>query len=370
MVGDRSGLRGGPRVDMALLATIVAITALGVANLYSAVSTYVSTKPMLADSHISQIYWIGAGIAVGAGIAAVDYRSFERFAYVLWAGGIASLGLVLAFAPEVRGSRRWIPLGGFTFQPSEFMKILVVLALAKWLHEDSKTEPRTAVDLIPPLFLMAVPVIAVMAQPDLGTSLIYVVCAGAMLAMTRIHRWTLASGAVALALFLPAAWTWLLRDYQRDRITSFLDPERFKKGEGWHAWQSRTAIGNGGLTGEGFLQGTQNQFGYLPDQFSDFPFAVFAEEWGLLGSMVLLGLYAFLCIWSIHVASQAKDRFGAAVSVGVGAMVFAHVVFNVGMAVGLLPVVGVTLPLFSYGGSSALTMFVGFGLLMSVSMRR
>jgi rod shape determining protein RodA len=161
-----------------------------------------------------------------------------------------------------------------------------------------------------------------------------------------------------------------MKDYQRDRITSFLNPEADKTGVGWHALQSQTAIGNGQLLGEGFMQGTQNQFGFLPDQYSDFPFAVFAEDFGFVGSTVLLALYCFVCIRAIHVASQAKDRFGAALAVGVGALIFWHTVFNVGMAIGVLPVVGVTLPLFSYGGSSVVTTLVGLGLLMNVSMRR
>jgi rod shape determining protein RodA len=153
-------------------------------------------------------------------------------------------------------------------------------------------------------------------------------------------------------------------------VLSFLNPEADLTGTGWHAFQSLTAIGNGGLWGAGFREGTQNQFGFLPDQYSDFPFAVFAEDWGLVGSLLLLGLYAFVCIWSIKIASMAKDRFGAAVAVGIGAMLFWHIMFNVGMVVGLLPVVGVTLPLFSYGGSSSVVTLIGFGLLMNVSIRR
>jgi rod shape determining protein RodA len=165
-------------------------------------------------------------------------------------------------------------------------------------------------------------------------------------------------------------WKFGLRDYQRLRITSFLDPEANKTGAGWHAFQSRTAIGDGGLWGAGFREGTQNQFGFLPDQFTDFSFAVFAEDWGFLGCLVLLGLYCFLCIWAVNIASQAKDRFGAAVAVGIGAKLFWQVFFNVGMALGLVPVVGITLPLFSYGGSSVITTLAGFGLLMSISIRR
>jgi rod shape determining protein RodA len=169
---------------------------------------------------------------------------------------------------------------------------------------------------------------------------------------------------------VPLAWNYAMKDYQKARLTSFLNPEADKTGTGWHALQSQTAIGNGQLWGEGFMQGTQNQFGMLPDQFSDFPFAVFAEDWGFLGAILLIALYAFLSIWAIHIASQAKDRFGAAIAIGVGAMVFWPAVCNIGMAIGVLPVVGITLPLFSYGGSSIVTMMIGLGLLMNVSMRR
>jgi rod shape determining protein RodA len=209
-----------------------------------------------------------------------------------------------------------------------------------------------------------------MLQPDLGTSIIYVLTVFAMLAITKIRRTSLVWGLGVLTVVSGVMWKFGLRDYQRSRIVSFLDPEASRMGSGWHAFQSRTAIGNGGLWGNGFREGTQNQFGFLPDQFSDFPFAVLAEDWGLLGCVVVLGLYCFLCVWAINVASQAKDRFGAAVAVGVGAKLFWQVFFNVGMTVGLVPVVGVTLPLFSYGGSSVIATLAGFGLLMSISIRR
>lgn len=281
-----------------------------------------------------------------------------------------SLGFVFILGSDIRGSSRWIEIGGFAFQPSEFMKIVVILVIARFVHNDPKTEPRTLVDLFPALALTALPCAAVMAQPDLGTSIIYAMISLSMLAMNRVRTRSLLTLLVAAGTAIPLAWTYLLRDYQKARITSFLNPEADKTGTGWHALQSQTAIGNGQLFGEGFMQGTQNQFGMLPDQFSDFPFAVFAEDWGFVGATFLICLYAFLCIWAIHIASQAKDRFGAAVAVGVGAMVFWHAICNIGMAIGVLPVVGITLPLFSYGGSSVVTMMIGLGLLMNVSMRR
>ncbi len=369
---DRVSFRSGPQIDMPLLVTIVAIATAGILNLYSATSVYIDAghRSGLADIYVSQVYWIVVGSLLAILAAAIDYRHFERFAYFVYIGGILSLLFVLLTGGAIRGSSRWIQLGNFTFQPSEFMKILVVLVVAKYHHNDPKIEPRTLFDLLPPVFLTLVPVGLVMAQPDLGTSITYILTSGTILAMTKIRRrsWIAGLGCVSGAAFV--LWKYGMRDYQKARVTSFLNPEADVTGTGWHALQSRTAIGNGGIWGEGYMQGTQNQFNFLPDQHSDFPFAVFAEDWGFIGSSLLLGVYCFLCIWSIHIASQAKDRFGAALAIGVGAIVFWHTVFNVGMALGLLPVVGVTLPLFSYGGSSVATILIGLGLLMNVSMRR
>jgi rod shape determining protein RodA len=363
----RVSFRSGPQVDMPLVVGVVAIATLGVVNLYSATSPYTDAR---ATMYVSQIYWIAVGLLLSILVAAIDYRFFERLATLFYLGGLVALGLVFVLATDIRGSSRWIQLGSFSFQPSEFMKIFMILLVAKHLHNEPKNEPRTLFDLALPTGIVAAPVVAVMAQPDLGTSMIYLLTAASMMAMTRISRATLVSLAFAGSAAAVITYKYLLRDYQLLRIESFLNPHADKSGAGYHAAQSLTAIGNGGLTGEGLMQGTQNQFGFLPDQHSDFPFSVFAEEWGLLGSLVLLSLYCFVCVWSVHIASEAKDRFGAALAIGVGAMVFWHTVFNVGMAIGLLPVVGITLPLFSYGGSSVVTMLMGLGLMMNVSMRR
>ncbi len=364
--------RRGLAVDMKLLVAVVAIVTAGLVNLYSATSVYAdtATRARLADIYVSQVYWMVVGGLLAILVAAIDYRHYERFAGVLYAGGILSLGLVFILGSDIRGSSRWIQLGSFTFQPSEFMKVLLVMMVARHVHNDNKTEPRTLVDLAIPGLLISVPVGLVMIQPDLGTGLIMSLSSATILLMTRIRRRTLLAIVAGAGTAIPLAWTYAMKQYQKDRITSFLDPEHDKTGIGWHALQSQTAIGNGQLVGEGFMQGTQNQFGFLPDQFSDFPFAVFAEDWGFLGCLALIGLYCFLCVYAIHVASQAKDRFGAALATGVGALIFWHAVFNIGMAIGVLPVVGVTLPLFSYGGSSVVTTMIGLGLLMNVSMRR
>lgn len=372
MKGDRFSFRSGPTMDMPLVLATVAIVTLGLVNLYSATSVYVESaaRARLADIYVSQIYWVVVGGLLAILAAAIDYRHFERLSTFFYGGSLISLGLVFILGSDIRGSSRWIELGSFAFQPSEFMKIVIILVVARFVHNDPKMEPRTLVDLAVPILLTLVPVIAVMAQPDLGTSIIYMLITISILSMNRVRRRSLLTLVAAGGVAIPLAWNYVLRDYQKARVTSFLEPEADKTGTGWHALQSQTAIGNGQLFGEGYMRGTQNQFGLLPDQFSDFPFSVFAEDWGFAGAVALIALYAFLCIWAIHVASQAKDRFGAAVAIGVGGMIFWHAACNIGMAVGVVPVVGITLPLFSYGGSSVVTTLIGVGLLLNVSMRR
>lgn len=372
MAFARGGFRAREQFDWPLFLAVVSIAVMGVVNLYSATSPYLDDprRSALADMYVQQVYWLVVGGMLGTLAAVVDYRSIERFAYVLYGIGIGTLVLVLLLASDIRGSSRWIDLGRFAFQPSEFMKLFVILAVARKLADDPRTEARTLVDLVPAALLFMLPAGLVMLQPDFGTSMIYAATAMTMLALTRLRRSSLAIFVLGLIPIAWAMWHFGLRDYQKGRILSFLNPEADRTGTGWHALQSRTAIGNGGLWGEGFREGTQNQFGFLPDQFSDFPFSVFAEDWGFVGCMALLGLYAFVCAWAINIAALAKDRFGAAVAVGVGATFFWHTLFNIGMTVGVLPVVGITLPLFSYGGSSTLTTLVGFGLLMNVSLRR
>lgn len=371
-VASRMMFRRGPAVDLWLLAAVVVIVAAGLVNLYSATSVYADTamRARLADIYVTQVYNMVVGGLLAILVAAIDYRHYERIATLAYAAGVFLCALVFVLGNNLRGAVRWIQIGSVTIQPSEFMKVLLLLMVARHIHNDHKNEPRTLMDLALPGAIMAVPVALVMAQPDLGTSLILTLTACTMLLMTRIRRRTLlAIGASSFGVSW-LGWTYYMKQYQKDRITSFLDPEHDKTGIGWHALQSQTAIGNGQLLGEGYMQGTQNQFGFLPDQYSDFPFAVFAEDWGFLGCLALLSVYCFICVYAIHVASQAKDRFGAALAIGVGALIFWHTVFNVGMAIGVLPVVGVTLPLFSYGGSSVVTSLVGLGLLMNVSMRR
>jgi rod shape determining protein RodA len=324
----------------------------------------------LRDIYIQQIYWLTLGAGVAVLVASIDYRYYERYAWVAYGVGIVLLVLVFLLGPKVRGAQRWIPFGTFSLQPSELMKVFFIVALAKHLHDDPRTEGRTLKDLVIPGIIVAVPLFLILAQPDLGTALIIAAIFGSIMFLTHLKLRSFVTLVLSFAISAPLTWRYLLKDYQRERMVSFLSPDEDILGKGWHAYQAKVAIGSGGLTGKGFLQGTQNQHRFLPDQHSDFPFSVWAEEHGLIGAIVLVLLYTGLILWGLKIATEAKDRFGAVVAVGVSALIFWQAVINLGMVCGLLPVVGITLPLFSYGGSSVLTVMMGIGLLMNISIRR
>jgi rod shape determining protein RodA len=353
--------------DWTLFIAVAALAVIGVINLYSATSV---SKGAHADDYIQQIYWLVAGGILATVAAGIDYRHYERLGYALYGVGVVLLLLVFILGREIRGSSRWIYIGSYSFQPSEFMKLFLVIALAKYLHDDPKSDGRTLRDLIAPAIITAVPTALVMLQPDLGTGLILILVFASIASLMRVQMrsllWLGAAGAVSAPLF----WSHALRGYQNERINAWLNPSENILGYNWDPHQARIAVGNGGWLGQGFMKGSQNQFLFLHEQHSDFPFPVFAEEWGFVGSLALVALYAVLVLWCVRIASMAKDRFGAVLAVGVGSIIFWHAVFNLGMVTGLLPVVGVTLPLFSYGGSSAMTILLGVGLVMNVSMRR
>ena len=369
MLAVRDGTLGRVRehFDWPLFISVAALAVIGVINLYSATSV---GRTVHAEDYIQQIYWLVGGGLLATVVAAIDYRHYERLGYVLYGGGVVLLLLVFILGREIRGSSRWIYIGSYSFQPSEFVKLFLVIALAKYLHDDPKSEGRTLKDLIFPTVIAAIPTALVLLQPDLGTALILVLVFASICSLTRVQGKSLAWLGAAAAILAPVFWSYGLRGYQNERINAWLNPNENILGYNWDPHEARIAVGNGGWLGQGFMRGSQNQFLFLHEQHSDFPFPVFAEEWGLAGSMALVGLYGFLVLWCLRVAASAKDRFGAVLAVGVASIVFWHAIFNLGMAIGLLPVVGVTLPLFSYGGSSVMTVLIGVGLVMNVSMRR
>jgi len=368
MIGSSRLLgRARDHFDWALFLVAATLGVIGVVNLYSATSV---ARASLSDVYVQQVYWLVTGGILATVIAAVDYRHYERLGYLLYGVGIVLLLLVFILGRDIRGSSRWIYIGSFSFQPSEFMKLFLCIALAKYLHDDPKSEERSLKDLVVPAILTGVPTLLILKQPDLGTALILFLMFVSISALVRFKLRQILFVIAGAGVITEVAWNYGLKAYQKERITSFLNPDANVLGAGWHAHHARIAIGDGGLFGQGFMRGSQNQFLFLPDQYSDFPFAVFAEDWGFAGSIILVMLYGALVLWSIRIASTARDRFGAVLAIGVGSLIFWHAFFNLGMVTGILPVVGVTLPLFSAGGSSVMTILIGIGLLMNVSMRR
>lgn len=351
--------------DWVLLLTVLLLVAIGLANLYSATSNWEVGTPI----YIKQMAWFGVGLVLMTLVCLFDYRHLEYFAWPIYAVGIALLVFVAAAGKTSMGATRWINLGFFNLQPSEVMKIALILILARYLTRRGHFHGHSFRELIAPFALIGLPVLLIMVQPDLGTAMLLVFIAFAVLLFLGIQRSTLIGLSLLGGILMWAGW-FQLRPYQKARIRTFLDPESDPLGTGYHIIQSKIAVGSGGLFGKGFMAGTQSQLSFLPERHTDFAFSVFAEEWGFTGTFFLLLFYLLLVIWGIYIARRAGDRFGMLLAVGVVAMLFWHIVINLGMVIGLLPVVGVPLPLFSYGGTNMVTTMIGVGLLLNVSMRR
>lgn len=349
-------------IDWPIVLSAVAICAIGLTNLYSATSR----SPGLFQQ---QIAWMAVGAIAFLVMSVLDYRVWLRVAWIALAVGVVLIVGVHFVGIAVKGSRRWLGVGGVRLQPSEFIKLGIILALARLVH-DRTAEELSWGGLAMRIGAILSTIVLIAWQPDLGTAALValIVLSVAFLAAKRL--WPIVFSLLVLGAMVPFLWAYVLHDYQKKRILTFMDPAADPSGAGWHARQSIFAVGSGRLTGKGFRHGTQNQLNFLPEHWSDFPFSVWAEEWGFLGGIVLVGLYLFLVLWTLNIASQARDRFGAALCVGVAALLFWHVVVNIGMVTGLAPVVGVPLPLVSKGGSSVLTTFLGLGLVVSVSIRR
>ena len=351
--------------DWVLLLTVLLLAGIGIVNLYSTTVSWSAGTPL----YMKQLLWLGGGVLVALMICFFDYRHLEHFAVHSYVISVALLVFVLTMGKTTMGATRWINLGFFNLQPSEVIKIAIILLFARIFSKSAGPFGFGFFELWKPALWLLIPVALILKQPDLGTAIMVLFIAGTMLLFAGLKRGTaVLLGFVGISV---AVLGWFgLHDYQRARIRTFLNPEADPLGSGYHIIQSKIAIGSGGFFGKGFLQGTQSQLSFLPERHTDFAFSVFAEEWGFTGSLVLLLIYLFLIIWGLYVARRAADRFGLFLAVGVTAMIFWHIVVNLGMVIGLLPVVGVPLPLFSYGGTSMITTMIGVGLLMNVSMRR
>jgi len=315
----------------------------------------------------------GMRFAMGLGlmfvIALVDIRLWLRYAYVIYGVALALLVSVEFIGSVGMGAQRWVDLGFFQLQPSEVMKISLVLALARYFHGLSLEEAQSLRYLLPPLVLVLAPVGLVLRQPDLGTAVLLVLGAGALFLMAGVRLWIFGVMIAAIGAAIPFAWNYM-HSYQQARILTFLDPERDPLGAGYHILQSKIALGSGGLTGRGYMQGTQSYLNFLPEKQTDFIFTSLAEEFGLAGALGLLGLYAIIIAYGIAIALRARNHFARLVAMGITATFFLYVFINIAMVTGLVPVVGVPLPLISYGGTAMVTILIGFGLLISVYVHR
>lgn len=353
-------------IDWVVVALAVAIVGLAVINLDSASGSAWSGKVL------TQIRWIALGVVASAIVAALDYRLLYRLAYPAYAFGLGLLALVPVVGIMRNEARRWLGIGEFQFQPSELMKVILLLAMARYLqdHGADPRRKRRLRRLIIPAALVIAPVAFIIVQPDLSTSILCILLAMSLLALGELSlREMLGIATTGLVLFV-LGWGFFMHDYQRSRIDVWLNPEAYADDEGYQTIQAMIAVGDGGFVGRGVQQGTQNVLHFLPYRDTDFPFAVFAEEWGYLGTSMVLLMFLCLILWCFNLASQARDRFSAHLCVGIAALFLWHIVINVGMVLQLLPVTGVTLPFFSLGGSSALTMMIGIGILLSVSRSR
>ena len=345
---------------------VLLIASIGILNLYSAAA---KIETVGAPLYLKQIFWLVIGLAAMVTIAFVEYRFYSDFAYIVYTIALVLLLIVLAYGMITSGAQRWVKIGPLSFQPSEFVKISFILALAKFFHRPADRKGYSLKQLPIPFLLLLLPMALILKQPDLGTAIVLLLVFFSVLIFVKIRWSSLLAIGMTGAAAVPVLWNFL-KGYQKKRIITFFNPDLDPLGAGYHLMQSKIAVGSGGILGKGFMKGTQSKLGFLPEQQTDFIFSALGEEWGLIGSLFVIGLYVALILWGLRIAVQAKDRFSAILAFGVVAMLFWHVFINVGMVLGMMPVVGIPLPLLSYGGSFIVSTLIGVGLLLNVSMRR
>ena len=370
--GEEGTLRTGmyeeelKRFNWNLILIELFIFSIGIGNLISA--TGVQDKSL--GLYKTQLLWFGVGLALTAVVLLMHYSIFSRTAYIIYFANLLLLVAVLAFGKATLGAKRWVGFGAFRLQPSEFMKLSLVIALAKYFETDRTIGGYGLKDLILPTLMMAIPAGLIVMQPDLGTALILIAVFGSMMLFMRIKTRTLAIIGICAAIALPAIYQFGLKPYQRQRLVTFIDPMADPKGSGYNSIQSMIAVGSGQLTGKGYKKGTQSQLNFLPEHHTDFIFSVYSEEWGFIGCMILVALYLAFLLSGMSVAYRSHDKFGVLLSFGIVCIFFWHIVINMGMVMGLLPIVGVPLPFMSYGGSALITSCLGVAILTNIANKK
>lgn len=355
-------------LNWGLLACVGTLFLVGVGNLYSASGTRFEDGMSFSDFYQRQLIWGGAGFMCMLVSMSFDYRKLRKLAWIFYLVTLILLILVPIAGKTVYGAKRWLSLGFMSIQPSEAAKLAVLLLGARVLARDGN--PLGWIDFIKVLCVGLVPAALIVLQPDLGTTMLVLFILGGMILFHGIKGYVFKSCVLAAPCMAAFMWFVGMHDYQRQRILSFLNPDNDPRGAGYHILQSRIAIGSGELWGKGFGEGTQSQLRFLPERHSDFAVAVFGEEWGFVGCVALVTLFCLFLLSIFSTAAQAKDRFGSLLVVGVFFYFFCQIFINMGMVIGLMPVVGVPLPFISYGGSAMIVNFTLLGIVLSVSMRR
>lgn len=353
--------------DWTLFFLVIALVAIGILNIFSADFSMNDFK--LNPQYIKQIKWAFLGLAAMVVAFSIDYRFIARYAYVLYGISLLLLIAVLLFGTISNGSQRWITLWGFSFQPSELVKVTVILVMARYFSEHKMVGGYELKDLWMPFALMLLPFVLILKQPDLGTALILAIIFFSMALFVGIRLKSFLIASIMGIVMTPIGW-FFLKSYQKERILTLFSPERDPLGTGYHIIQSIIAVGSGGILGKGYLKGTQTQLQFLPEQHTDFVFSVFAEEWGFIGGVVLIFMFLILILLGLKIALHSRDLLGTLIAFGISILIFWKVFINIGMVLGILPVVGIPLPFLSYGGSAIVILMMSIGLLLNVSMRR
>ena len=350
-------------ISFSYVLMIVVLAAIGVVMLYSAANG--NWTPWAGP----QLIRFGLGFVAMMFMAFMDVRIFLRYAYWVYLGVLVLLVIVELGGHVGMGAQRWINLGFMKLQPSELMKIALVLALARYFNSVTLQRIETIKGIIIPLLMVMVPVGLVMTQPDLGTALMLLFTAGAMFFAVGVQLWKFGVVVLAGIVSLPIAWHFL-HNYQKNRVLTFLDPERDPLGTGYHIIQSKIALGSGGIFGKGFLNGTQSHLNFLPEKHTDFIFTMLSEEFGMIGAVLVILINFLIIAYSFVFALRSASYFGKLVAIGLTTSYFLYVMINIAMVLGLLPVVGVPLPLISYGGTVVLSVMTGFGIILAVNTNR
>jgi rod shape determining protein RodA len=354
-------------MNWALLGCAALLFLAGVGNLYSASGLRMEDGITVSSFYQRQMVWGLIGLVAMLLAITFDYRQLRNLAWPLLLVTLILLAAVPVIGVTVNGAKRWLPLGVLNFQPSELAKLTVLILGARLLSRDGR--PLGWTDLIRVPVIGLLPAAFIITQPDLGTTLNLLLLLGGMILFHGLRPGVLKGCLVALPCVLPLLW-FNMRDYQRQRVLTFLDPSNDPRGAGYHIIQSQIAIGSGQTWGKGFLEGTQSQLRFLPEKHSDFAMAVYGEEWGFVGCIALLTLFCLFLLSISNTVVEAKDRFGSTLAAGVFFYFFWQILINVGMVIGLMPVVGIPLPFISYGGSATLINFALVGIVLNVSMRR